>query len=289
MPRDPEKRRKAWHEASRNDTYWTGALSDEEGLKIHWHSPKEPKSSQVFCISAFGGLRRLPDGAEILDELLGAALPGMRRSAVWIPQFEYSRRDVLGETGHGTPTNVDVFYDDPTCVVCVESKFVFDASEGFGGCSQARGGHCAGFYGPGSDLKTRADKSCRLEAKDGRRAPRLYWSLGRRYFQDAVFRQQQRGDKCPFAGPHFQLMRNFLFAASCAGEGRRFGVLGIVPDERSEPMRSQVEDFRTNVLLPEFHSRVGVATYDFLVGLLRASPHAASRALGEFLEERMRA
>ena len=66
-----------WIAVQNNGTYLPGALSDEEGLRIKWHSPTDVQSSQVFCISVFGTLRSVPDGFKILNQLLAAKINGM--------------------------------------------------------------------------------------------------------------------------------------------------------------------------------------------------------------------
>lgn len=276
-----------WLRVQRNPTYRPSALSDAEGLAIRWHSPSNPRSSQVFCVSAFGCMRAVPDRDQVLADLFLACLGPDACAGPWRLRPEHSRADLLGETGGGTPTAADVYCESPHAVVCVESKFLYDAGEGFGGCSQAARGHCAGYHGPGSDLKGATPAPCRLAQADGRRRPRLYWEVGRRYFLDSVFQPQQEGERCPFAGPGFQLMRNFLLAATAAGERRAFGVLCISPEARSSVLREQVSAFRSKVLRPEFRASVATATYDELARRLGRSAHAETRALGHFLLERI--
>jgi hypothetical protein len=72
-----------WMQVQRNPTYRTGALTDVEGLQIRWHSPSSEQSSQVFCVSAFGSLRHLVDGQEILQELLNRYFPGVGLRGPW--------------------------------------------------------------------------------------------------------------------------------------------------------------------------------------------------------------
>src|SRR5262249_54056603 len=161
--------------------------------------------------------------------------------------------------------------------VCIEAKFLYDAQEGFGTCGQLKRKFCAGFYGKGSDLRTNGEALCRLGEREGKRDPRSYWELGRTYFQPEVFKEQNAGQTCPFADFHYQLMRNFLFAATAtATDNRKFGVLAIVPQKKSGAVRSQVAAFRQDRLLPSLHGHVGIATYDVLVSLLLESPHRAT-------------
>jgi hypothetical protein len=288
MQRDPQK---DWATVQANDTYWQGALDNAEGLEIKWHSPAEPQSSQVFCISAFGGLRRLPDGQQILSALLSNSLPGIPCQGPWAqPIFEHTERDLLGETGPVMPTSIDAFYTSPKAVICVESKFLFDAREGFGGCSQIKKQkkqdtpNCAGYYGPGSDLKTASAANCRLEIQDGTRGPRRYWSLGRKYFVDSVFQAQSKGQTCSFAGASFQLMRNVLFAAETAGEDKSFGVLAIAPEKINQTVSAQIAEFRSSILRSEYRNHIALATYEQLITLLSRSTSDEGRKLGIFLE-----
>jgi hypothetical protein len=276
-----------WTTVQKNPTYLCGALSDSEGCRIKWHSPTNARSSQVFCISAFGTLRSVPDGHKVLNQLLANKLEGIPPSQRWELIPEHTDAKLLGETGQGTPTNIDVFCRSEYAVVCIESKFIVDARQGLEGCGQIKVGHCAGHYGPYSDLKTSMKHNCRLEGQDGHRDPRSYWKFGRDYFLDDVFQEQGCGDTCPFAGSAFQLMRNFLFAAMKARPECSFGVLVIAPEKTSSLIRQQVDTFKSKILKPNFRDRVGLATYDELADLLSRSPHVESRALGEFLHRQI--
>lgn len=287
MPPNDTRENKGWTRAQRNPTYLPGASDDAEGQRIRWHSPEAPASSQVFCISAFGKLRSLPDGSVILNRLLAETVPNTPPASHWDLSFEYVEEGVLGETGIGIPTNIDVYCVSPQAVVCIESKFLYDAEEGFGGCGQSSKGDCAGFHGPKSDRKTGTSTHCRLEIQDGKRDPRKYWQLGRAYFQDAVFREQRAGETCPLATSNYQLMRNFLFAATKAGAGQDFGVVAMVPERTASKVRAQVATFQADVLRETCRARISVGTYDALAALLLQSPHQASIAHGEFLRERM--
>ncbi len=204
-----------------NPTLHPRALTDRErsnAFKWHGHAHSE-RSSQVFCISAFGTLRCFAARDRVLDELFSYAFSEFafrRKVRRWeiIPEFEEPA--MLGETGRGQPTSVDALCVSSNDVICIESKFVADAREGFGSCGQFTKGACGGFYGPGSDLRTRTAAWCRLESWEGERAPRLYWTLGRRFFAPSVFQRQRSHEFCPLRGPNYQLMRNFLFAVSYA-------------------------------------------------------------------------
>ena len=289
MPPNDTQANRAWTLVQKsNRTYLPNVLSDAEGQAIRWHSPEAEASSQVFCISAFGRLRSLPDGVQVLNQLFATTLPNAPPATRWDLTFEYVDCDVLGETGQGTATNIDVYCVSPQAVVCIESKFLYDANDGFGGCGQFNAGHCAGFHGHGSDRKTPESKGrCRLEVQDGKRDPRRYWQLGRPYFQAKVFREQHEGETCDFAEANYQLMRNFLFAATTAGKGQEFGVIAMVPERTASKVKGQVATFQADILSEPYRARVNVGTYDVLASLLLQSQHRASVAHGEFLSERM--
>jgi len=148
----------------------------------------------------------------------------VKRSRRWSIELEVENPSLLNETGKGQPTSIDVVLKTSKQILTIESKFDRDASEGFGPCGQAnseKSAKCAGFYGPGSDLKRKTNAWCRLEGWDKGRSPRLYWSLGKAYFKPEIFNLQKRGEWCPFAGSNYQLMRNFLFAATLAQRERK--------------------------------------------------------------------
>ncbi len=274
----------AWELVKANPTYFADSLTDSEGRSIRWHSPSSIRSSQVFCISAFGSVRQLPDGQDILRTLLTRHFQGIGLTGPWVLTPEYCDRQVLEETGQATPTSVDVFCRSTSSVVCIESKFMADAIEGFGSCSQVPR-NCRGHYGPASDIKTNTAANCRLEVPDGTRGARSYWRRGKQFFQDNVFVAQSVGQTCPFSGHNFQLMRNVLFAA-CSGASA-WATLAIVPDRVSANVRHQASVFREHILRPEYRERVSVTTYEELIALLRASTFAQSNRLGDFLAERI--
>jgi hypothetical protein len=271
---------------SKNPTYFPGSLKESEGTEINWHSPKDERSSQIFCLSAFGTLRQLPDGFAILNRFLRTLFHDIPSNETWCFRFEYQNRRLLEEFGGGTPTTIDVHCSSIQRVLCIESKFFYDANDGFGGCGQIRGNRCRGYYGPLSDRKTRSEKFCRLEHQDGKRAPRLYWTLGKTYFKDSIFREQREGDNCPFSGGYFQLMRNFLFAATAASN-EHFGVVIFVPKKTQDVVEEQVESFKNDVLKDHYHDKIMLTHYDCLADGLLESPHPRSKDLGDFLRRRM--
>lgn len=124
---------------------------------------------------------------------------------------------------------------------------------------------------------------CRLAVKDGRRGARSYWEIGRSYFKEHVFAAQRLGENCPFANSAFQLMRNFLFAAASAPSGGKFGCIAIAPQKTGVVIRKQVEQFRGEMVLPQFQASLGIATYDQLAKLMLESQHEQSKQLGDFL------
>ena len=84
-------------------------------------------------------------------------------------------------------------------------------------------------------------------------------------------------------------MRNFLFAAAMAKrDGKKFfGVLAICPEPSSGALVSQVEEFRQEILLPKFRSRVKFLTYENLIDHLQNFANAEANALAAFLKERI--
>jgi len=176
-----------WEQVQNNPTLFDGAMQPGEGNTFRWHDEADAHhSSQVFCVSAFGTLRNLA----VRDSIASRFLLGEQEAAgndQWGITLEATDRSLLGESGHGEPTNVDALFQCDSKVICVEAKFLTDARAGFGSCSQPGAGKCAGFYGPGSDKAQSTKAWCRLENWDGRRSPRLYWTLGRAFFLPDVF------------------------------------------------------------------------------------------------------
>jgi hypothetical protein len=222
------------------------AIEPDEEIKWHSYATAE-NSSQVLCLNAFGSLRHsVFDHVrnKLVAEFVTGAFDSMAtdgRPRRWSIGVEVENPDLLGEHGGGTQsTSIDALLTTTEDVVTLEAKFDSDAQNGFGSCSQPGAKKCSGNYGPGSDLKGGTSAFCRLENWDGLRSPRLYWALGKRFFQPALF---QPGRKCAFASYHYQLMRNFLFAAAYATqEGkRRFGMLIVCPKERTAVVRRQLE------------------------------------------------
>jgi hypothetical protein len=68
---------------------------DEEGSRIKWHSPRSPHSWQVFCVSAFGALRHLPDCDALLARLFDGVLPASQSYGGWRLTPEHEDADLL--------------------------------------------------------------------------------------------------------------------------------------------------------------------------------------------------
>ncbi len=270
---------------------WSPLKDDATLAELRWHRyALAPNSSQVFCVNAFLGLAQLPVCHDVLNQVFAQAFPATARPAGnWKVEVEKEDRSLLGEGGPQQPTSVDAFCSTSNSVVCIESKFDRDGRDGFGGCSQAasKPKKCLGFFGPGSDTRTRTTAPCRLQVAEGTRTERLYWQKAIDYFIPDVFALQAPGEYCPFKGPSFQLMRNFLFAAEHARKHGldNFRVLAICPRKRKDPLEGQIQEFR-KLLLPEFQDRIALVTYEDFISTLRASG-AEGQPLAEFLAKRI--
>ena len=279
-----------------NPTLHPNALTEEERLpgRVKWHNwAHSPRSSQVFCISAFGALRDIAVRDKVLDRFVAAALPTYRpgrRAPRWNILLEHEERGLLNEFGRrAQPTSVDALLVSSKAVIAVEAKFVTDASEGFGQCSKFTEGDCTGFYGPGSDTTASSQAWCQLETWRGDRSPRTYWTLGKEYFRPEVFRMQARSESCPLRNSNYQLMRNFLFAAACSRKRNIavHGVITIAPAATSGLLTKQVTGFRSRILLPEYVDSIGHVTYETYTSLLRSFEDESCADLASFLEERI--
>jgi hypothetical protein len=260
------------------------ALAQERFPRLDWHFfAQSPDSSQAFALSAFLPVLEFPDKDLLLERFVTAALPGIppRLGRTWGVHPEYSDPVLLGESGRGEATSVDILLAADDAVVCVECKFRVDARQGWGRCSQPPR-LCEGFHGPGSDRKG-TTASCRLEVPDGHRGPRLYWRAARGHFRDEVFALQRPGDVCPF-GDEYQLVRNYLLAARCAERGgmAHFGVIAMAPAARAAPLVQGIELFRRAIVLPGGASRVAFVAFEDYVDLL-ARGSTEGEALATFL------
>jgi hypothetical protein len=279
------------------------ALTDEElAGRFAWHRDSDSlRSSQALCVSALGSLRHEDFAAgreQVLAALVGSAFPDWPPEAMtgWSIEIEKREPELLNELGGGTPSSVDALLTTSRAVVAVEAKFAADAAVGFGGCGQfhtsGKPRKCAGFHGHGSDLVPQTQGSgdvCRLTISDGRRTPRRYWELGRRWFRPEVFAEQTGSKVCPFRDGHFQAMRNFLFAAeSAAQQGKEhFGVLVLCSNRCDRKLAGQVTTFRDEILQEAHRSRVAMVHYERLIELLAATTTTAAHELAAFLRERI--
>jgi len=285
-------------DAERDGPFWEafpnmfpGAIPEAIGNKIPWHThAASPQSSQTFCVSAFGPLIQSPGRDLICRQLAQRSSDnGQLHDGEWQVLLEFSDRTLLNEV-LGTPTQIDVFLTGPDSIVAVESKLVVDALEGFGCCSKFKDGACRGHYGPNSDA-THPATWCMLERWDGKRSPRLYWTLGRSYFKPSVLEKQDIGEQCPLRDSHYQLMRTFLSAAAYAQkkQKRSFTALILCPRATSERLTSQVRSFQDHVLLPEYRGNISLMHYEDYISLLRTSGHASLFNVASFLEIRLSA
>jgi hypothetical protein len=284
---------------NKNQYLFRLALLSDEVIKWHSHAEKE-NSSQAFCLSAFGSLRD-PTFKSVRDHVvahfLGDAFPGIKTAKKprrWNIEVEVEVPELLNEYGWRTqPTSIDTLFTSSREVIVLEAKFDVDAKNGFGKCSQysgTSGNACAGFYGPGSDLKGKTAAWCRLETWDGVRSPRLYWAMGRTFFRPEIFEKQNRDQECPFRGPNYQLMRNFLFAAAYAARNAKkdFRVAVVCSETCDEKVKKQLEDFRLGILLESQRERVGLIHYERLIEKLTESSVPVAKELAGFLAERIK-
>lgn len=277
------------------------AVRNDEVIKWHSHAESE-NSSQALCLSAFGSLRAPKFKAvrdRLIANLVGSVFPQMRtreRPRKWEIKVEFEAPELLSEYGRAgaQSTSIDVLLTSSQEVVALEAKFDRDAGDGFGKCSQydarrVERGQCAGYYGPGSDLKGKTSAWCRLENWDGPRSPRAYWSLGRSYFSPSIFAPQAAEAVCPLRGSAYQLMRNFLFAAAYAEKYRMkdFGVIVVCSDRKAEVLRAQLQEFQAKVLLPGHAGRMQLTSYENWISILEKAEGRETRELAKFLKERI--
>jgi hypothetical protein len=263
------------------------ALVRDRFPDLEWHFyAHSPDSSQAFALSAFLPVIEFPDRDLLLEQFVTAALPSAvppGGARVWRVLPEYSDPILLGESGYGEATSVDVLLVAHDAVVAVECKFRVDARQGWGRCGQPPR-LCEGFHGEGSDRKG-SPAACRLEAADGHRGPRHYWRVARPHFREQVFRAQAPGDVCPFL-EGYQLVRNYLFAARYAATTNRpyFGVIGVAPGARSAPLLGGVERFKHEILSAEEGSRAGFVRWEKYLEML-ACGSSPAKNLAAFLSE----
>lgn len=288
-----ETARPSWKNIRKNPQFYP-ALGNEATLStLPWHAfADSPKSSQAFCVSAFAGLGLLP--TDVQTAVIRATIGNEGANEFggpWKITLEHSDPFVLDEHG-GQATSVDALLTSPTTVVAVESKFWVDAREGFGGCSQVKSGSCRGFFGVGSAIPAFArDARCVLDADvpHSDRTARRYWRLGRLYFQAQALASQPPDEKCPFLAGHFQLMRNFLYAAVMARgrDAREFRMLVLCPQRTSGRVEEQVEAFQGDILKPGFADRILFRPFEVFIDALRSTGDPEASSLAAFLESRI--
>lgn len=184
-------------------------------------------SSQVCCLNFLFPLRQDLDKA---TSILSAALPGLQE--VLRIEFEYTGPDSatkwLGEPAGGkrglNRTSIDaaVWWKDQsgcTRLTFVEWKY-----------TEKNFGACGGYRSDGNrqrdrcrTLKVRAiqpQRDCYVATGRDDRTSRRYWE----HLTEAGISLERFGDRsgCPFIGPFYQLMRQYLLAAHC-----RASIVGV--------------------------------------------------------------
>ena len=193
---------------------------------IAWHDGADEKptnhlcGSQVCCVNFLFPLRK---DLEKATSILATAIPGLRR--VESIEFEYtgpeSATEWLGEPPGGkrgqNRTSIDaaVRWRGPgnkTRLSLVEWKYT---ERGFG--------ECGGCRSVGNDQRHRCatlkvqdirpELDCYVASGKDDRTSRRYWE----HLGEAGISQERFGDHlgCPFRGPFYQLMRQYLLAAYC--------------------------------------------------------------------------
>jgi hypothetical protein len=284
--------------AARVDALWTrGRLESRAG---------EPHSSQALCVSVLETIAgRAPEVRARLIQAIAAeaGLIAPLGHGVEIAAEVREHREVLGETGAGTPTSLDGLVRWNDGVLTIESKF---CEAEFGSCGQvktaivkppdprAKGlpagravANCTGWHAVGSDTKpstARFDAACRLTVADSRRAPRRYWDVAPHLFLPEILDTPRR---CPFASDAYQLMRNVAFAHEWPSRPTDgwFGTLICLVDQspHAAELRKRVERFRA-LLRAELRTRVGIVSYERIADVLSMKGEAR---LGSWVHQRI--
>jgi hypothetical protein len=207
----------------------TAALDYCKRQGISWHDGQDDKpsnhlcSSQVCCFNFLFPLREDLNKARLI---LSKALPSLRR--VESIEFEYtgprSATKWLGEPPGGkrgqNRTSIDaaVWWGDErnkTRLTLVEWKY-----------TEQSFGDCGGYRSEGNDQRHRCrtlkvqyirpEADCYLATHRDDRTSRRYWE----HLAEAGVSLERFGDHlgCPFRGPFYQLMRQYLLAAHCRAE-----------------------------------------------------------------------
>jgi hypothetical protein len=179
-------------------------------------------SSQTLCVSVFGALDGHQRAAEILSAIGKAAGVELPQAEPSIVCEDRSHGDVLNEKGAGRypPHLTCLFAGGDLC----SSWRASSARGSAGAAGEGRGNRRTGrscrprATGTTHSVLTRRPDGrtlpCRLTIWDGRREPRLYWSVAKRLFEPDVLAVPRR--PCPFSNGRYQLMRNITFASEFA-------------------------------------------------------------------------
>lgn len=215
------------------------ALDYFEQQEIKWHDGRDRNptnhlcGSQVCCVNFLFPLRKDLDKA---TSILATAIPGLRR--VMSIEFEYtgspSATEWLGEPSGGkrgqNRTSIDaaVWWKDhwkKKRLTLVEWKYT---ESGFG--------DCGGYRSAGNDQRHRCDTlkvrdirpefDCYVANGKDDRTSRLYWE----HLAEAGVSLERFGDRlgCPFRGPFYQVMRQYLLAAHCRATGGRADDVDVI-------------------------------------------------------------
>lgn len=198
---------------------------------FRWHTDQWTKacdswkrhSSQALAIDVFGTLKVCPQPERdlILDGL--AARFEVPAGGPWHVELEWSDPENAMVENRNHPTQVDAVAFGQRSVIFFECKF---AERQLSGCSQVkpldRGRHrgmvqCNGNFEPQVNPVYGVRASCALSGKGTR-----YWEMIPDLFG---FSAGERIAPCPFAGPHFQWMRNLTVAKLVA---KQRGLVGRV-------------------------------------------------------------
>ncbi len=240
-------------------------------------------SSQALCISVWGSVAS-EDGATVraavADVIEDDAFHEALRAGVPALSLEMADRSLLNERGTPNPSCLDAVLTFERLIVVIESKL----SESLGTCSQ-HPKNCTGVYGPGSDRKCGTNAACRLEVQDGRRTPRLYWSVMKSLCDDGLV--VPAGSRCPFKGEGYQAMRNIAAGRQLSlRHGLPWRTVFAAPVSTS---RTSIQAARgvQGLLSTQHRHAVVVLDYDKLATRLCEDGDAVARNLGIHLQARL--
>lgn len=253
----------------------TAALDYFRRQRIAWHDGQGSRpsnhlcSSQVCCVNFMFPLKQDLNKA---NSILSKALPGLDR--VLNIEFEYtgpgSATEWLGEPPGGRRgqyrTSIDAAvwwknHQNKTRLTLVEWKY-----------TEQSFGDCGGYRSRGNDQRDRCrtlkvqdigvGENCYLAAGRNERTSRRYWN----HLTEAGLSLQRFGDHsgCPFRGPFYQLMRQYLLAAYCRAkisEAHGVDVIAIGFQENRDLLR-----------LPSYLSHLGEDVVAAWNNMLTAPP-----------------